>query len=161
MLQVQYLNISCAISQLLRSIATPSVDNQFAIANFNRSAAVGGAVFAKIVSQRAGLIFPIENIRGYRLVVDGNAAQGRILEGLRAVAFNYDVAIQIIAAMPDEFAQGYAGLNVQPIALDRDECLAASVSVFRDQIVQVICGEFYMRSLIANISKIFPLPFCH
>src|SRR5207244_10415660 len=142
MLQVQHLNISCAISQLLRSIATPSVDNQFAIANFNRSAAEGGAIFAKIVSQRAGVIFPIENIRGYRLVVDRNAAQGWILQGLRAVAFNYDVAIQIIAAMPDAFSQRSADLNVQPIALDRDECLAASASVFRDQIVQVVCGSF-------------------
>src|SRR5205814_2398561 len=134
-----------------RSIAAMSVDNQFAIADSNRSAAVGGAVFAKIVSQRAGVIFPIEDVWGHRLVVDSNAAQARILQGFRTVAFNYDVTIQIIAAMPDEFAQRHAGLNVQPIALDRDEGLAVSVSVFRNQIIQVVCGEFVMRRLIASV----------
>src|SRR6476646_9130150 len=94
-------------SQLLRSIAATSVDNQFAIADF-KSAAVGGAVFAKIVSQRAGVIFPIENVWGHRLVVDSNSAQARILQGFRTVAFNYDVTIQIIAAMPDAFATRHA-----------------------------------------------------
>ena len=62
--------------------------------------------------------------------------------------------------MPDEFAQRHAGLNVQPIALARDEGLAVSVSVFRNQIIQVVCGEFDMRRLIASVSEIFPLPFC-
>src|SRR4029077_3129983 len=138
-------------SQLLRSIAATSVDNQFAIANFKRSAAGGSAVFAKIVSQRAGVILPIENVWGHRLVVDSNAAQARILQGFRTVAFNYDVTIQIIAAMPDEFAQRHAGLNAQTIALDRDEGLAPGVSVFRNQIVQVVCGEFDMRRLIASV----------
>src|SRR5207248_6800870 len=128
-------DINSPISELLRSLAAAPVDNQFAITNFDRSAAVGGAEFAEIISQRAGAIFPIEHVGGHRLVIDGDAAEARILQRLRAVAFDHDVAIQIIAPAPNVFAQRHASLNTQTIAFDRDEYFATSMPIVRDQII--------------------------
>src|SRR5207253_3028971 len=122
------------------SIAAAPLDNQFAIANFDRPDAVSSAEFAEIISQRTGAIFPIEHIGGQRLVVYGNAAQARALQGLRAITFEHDVAIQIIAAMSDEFVQWHARLNAQTIPLDRDEHFAARMPIVRDQIIQIVRG---------------------
>ena len=79
---------------------------------------------------------------------------------MRAVTYNHNIAIQIITAAPDVFAQRHTRLNAQAVALDRDKGLAPGVSIVRDQIVQIIRGQFDAGRLVATVFKIFPFQFC-
>ena len=69
------------------------IDDDLAVANFDRSVTVGRSVFSKVFPQWPGTIFPVEYVPWYRLVVDGDTAQPRIFQCLWAVALNLDVAI--------------------------------------------------------------------
>src|SRR6476660_5378152 len=111
------------------------IDDYLAVTNFDRALTISCSVFANVFPQWPGTIFPVKHVRRYWLVVDGDTAQPRVFQCLRAIALNLDVAIQIITTAPNVFAQWHARLNVQAVAFYRHENLAASMPIVRDQIV--------------------------
>src|SRR5438105_2408260 len=126
------------LADILPAESAP-IDDYPAVANFDRALTVGCSVFAKVFPQGPGTIFPVKHVSRYRLVVNGDAAQRRIFQCLRAVALNLDVTIQIITTAPNVFAQWHARLNVQAVAFYRHENLATSMPIVRNQIVQIVC----------------------
>src|SRR5262249_16548986 len=80
-------------------------------------------------------------ISRYLLAVDGDAAELRVIEWLRAVQFDRDVAIKIIPGPAEKLSDWHTGLQAELIAINRNKNFAAPVPPCPDQPIDIIRAQ--------------------